>query len=46
MFNFEFSVHALGGEPREDHTDRRQRFDQKMSKLKMLWKQTPTSGCR
>jgi len=43
MFNLDFSVHALWGEPREDPfnlqcmTDRQQRFDQKMSKLKMLW---------
>jgi len=39
MFNFDFSVHALCGGPPKTATDRQHRFDRKMSKLKMLWKQ-------
>jgi len=45
MFNLDFSVHALWGEPRVgplySHymTDRQERFDLKISKLKILWKQ-------
>jgi len=43
MFNLDFSVHALqGGPPKpalQYMTDRQQRFDQKISKLKILWKQ-------
>jgi len=39
MFNLDFSVHTLWGEPREDSlyvqcmTDRQQRFDQKNVKI-------------
>lgn len=40
MFNLDFSVHALwGGDHRPALYDWQERFDQKISKLKILWKQ-------
>jgi len=35
MFNLDFSVHALLGDPHTDNNG----LTKKMSKLKMLWKQ-------
>jgi len=41
MFNFDFSVLLFEVDPLNLHymTDRQHRFDRKMSKLKILWKQ-------
>jgi len=40
MFNLDFSVHALwGGDHRPALYDRQERFDLKISKLKLLRKQ-------
>jgi len=49
MFNLDYSVHAFSGGPRVNPiklhymTDRKERFDLKISKLKILWKQRPAS---